>query len=41
MMMFVTTSVTTGAPLALVLAKALMNTPSSAASKGDSLASTV
>ena len=41
MMMFVTTSVTTGAPFLFVLAKALMNTPSSAASKGDSLASTV
>ena len=41
MMMFVTTRVTTGAPFSLVLVKALMNTPSSAASKGDSLASTV
>ncbi len=40
-MQFVTTSVTTGAPFLFVLVKALMNTPSSAASKGDSLASTV
>ena len=41
MMMFVTTSVTIGAPFLLVFANALMNTPCSAASYGDSLDSTV